>query len=43
MQLFYNGLKEEVKDELYKVDCPDSLDEYIGIAIRIDKRLYAWK
>jgi hypothetical protein len=38
--LFYNGLKEDVKDELYKVDYLNSLDEYIGIAIRIDKRLY---
>jgi hypothetical protein len=43
MQLFYNGLKEDVKDKLYKVDRLDLLDEYIGIAIRIDKRLYTWK
>ena len=38
MQAFYEGLKEEVKDELYKVDRPDSLNEYIAIAIRIDDR-----
>ena len=38
MQAFYEGLKEEVKDELYKVDRPDSLDDYIAIAIRIDDR-----
>ena len=37
------GLKEEVKDELYKVDRPETLDDYIVIAIRIDDRLYAWK
>jgi hypothetical protein len=43
MQLFYNGLKEDVKDKLYKVDRPNSLNEYIGIAIWIDERLYTWK
>jgi hypothetical protein len=31
--LFYNRLKEDVKDELYKVDRPNSLDKYISIAI----------
>ena len=36
MQLFYNGLKEEVKDVLYDKDRPDILDAYIVIAIRID-------
>jgi hypothetical protein len=43
MQLFYDGLKEEVKDELYKVDRPDNLDGYIAMAIRIDDRQYARK
>ncbi|KAL2125799.1 hypothetical protein VTI74DRAFT_2715 [Chaetomium olivicolor] len=43
MRLFYDGLKEEVKDELYKIDRPDSLDEYIAMAIRIDDRLYQRK
>jgi hypothetical protein len=38
--LFYNGLKEDIKDKLYKVGRPNSLNKYIGIAIRIDKRLY---
>jgi hypothetical protein len=33
MQLFYNRLKEEVKDKLYKVDYSNSLNKYIGIAI----------
>ena len=43
MQLFYDGLREEVKDELYKADRPDTLDEYIAMAIRIDDRQYARK
>ena len=43
MQLFYDGLKEDVKDELYKEDRPGTLDEYIAKAIRIDDRLYARK
>ena len=38
MQLFYDGLKDEVKDVLYEKDRPDTLDEYIAIAIRIDDR-----
>jgi hypothetical protein len=36
MQLLYDSLKESVKDELYKVDRPDTLDEYIAIAICIN-------
>ncbi len=36
MQLFYNGLKEEVKDVFYNRDRPNTLDEYIAIAIKID-------
>ena len=43
IQTFYEGLKEEVKDELYKVDRLDSLDEYIAITIRIDDRQYTCK
>ena len=43
MQLFYDGLKEEVKDELYKNDRPETLDEYIAMAIRIDDRQYSRK
>jgi hypothetical protein len=41
--LFYNGLKEEVKDELYKVDCSNSFNKYIVKAIWINKRLYIYK
>lgn len=36
--LFYTGLKEDVKDKLYKEDRPDILDEFIAKAIRIDNR-----
>ena len=43
MQLFYNGLKEEVKDVLYDRDRPDTLDEYIAMAIKIDDRQYSRK
>ncbi len=43
MQLFYNGLKEEVKDVLYDRDRPDTLDEYIAMAIKIDDRQYSCK
>jgi hypothetical protein len=41
--LFYNGFKEEVKDELYAKDRPDILDKYIAIAIRINNRIYSRK
>lgn len=41
--MFYNGLKEDVKDELYKEDRPKTLDEYIAKVVKIDDRLYARK
>ena len=43
IQLFYKGLKEEVKDKLYRLDYPAIFDEYIKIAIRINNYLYAQK
>ena len=43
IQLFYKGLKEEVKDELYCLDRPTILDKYIEIAIQIDNYLYIQK
>ena len=43
MQLFYEGLKEEVKDKLYCLDRPAMLDEYIEIAMWIDDYLYIQK
>ncbi|KAM4057640.1 retrotransposon gag protein domain-containing protein [Hirsutella rhossiliensis] len=38
MSRFYDGLKEEVKDELYKENRPDNLSDYIAMAVRIDDR-----
>jgi hypothetical protein len=40
MTYYYNGLKEDVKDELYKIDRPDHFDEYAEEAIKIDNRNY---
>ncbi|KAM3516549.1 hypothetical protein MY4038_010368, partial [Beauveria bassiana] len=41
MEFFYEGLKEDVKDEIYKKDRPDTLDAFIEMAIKIDNRNYA--
>lgn len=39
--MFYQGLKEEVKDELVKIITPpEEFLEYVELAIRIDTRLY---
>ena len=40
MEVFYRGLKSEVKDELYKADRPDNLNEYVAMAVKIDERQY---
>jgi hypothetical protein len=40
MTRFYEGLKDDVKDDLYKENMPDTLAKYIQHAIRIDDRLY---
>ena len=37
---FYRGLKDEVKDELYKMDRPATLAQYIAMAVKIDNRQY---
>jgi hypothetical protein len=37
---FYDGLRDNVKDELSKKDRPKTLHEYVTEAIRIDNRLY---
>jgi len=37
---FYEGLKDDVKDNLYKKDIPDTFIEYIQYTIRIDNYLY---
>lgn len=41
MELFYDGLRENVKDEIAKEDRPDNFDEFVSKAIKIDNRLYA--
>src|SRR5690606_27974976 len=38
MSAFYEGLKEEVKDELYRDEEPNTLTKYIAMAVRIDNR-----
>ncbi|KAL5611280.1 hypothetical protein FOBRF1_007397 [Fusarium oxysporum] len=40
MEIYYRGLKEEVKDELYLADRPEDLTTYITMAIKIDERQY---
>ena len=40
MAQFYEGLKDEVKDELVKEDRPDEFSKYAAMAVRIDNRLY---
>lgn len=40
MEYFYDGLREDVKDELSKVDKPDEFNEYVEMAIKIDNRNY---
>jgi len=40
MNFFYAGLKDSVKDELYKADRPDSLAKFIERAVKIDNRNY---
>ncbi|KAG6292004.1 hypothetical protein E4U09_003620 [Claviceps aff. purpurea] len=41
MELFYDGLREDVKDEIAKEDRPDTFDEFVSKVIKIDNRLYA--
>ena len=40
MRCFYQGLREDVKDELAKEERPEHLSVYIAMAVRIDQRLY---
>jgi RNase H-like domain found in reverse transcriptase/Reverse transcriptase (RNA-dependent DNA polymerase)/Integrase zinc binding domain/Chromo (CHRromatin Organisation MOdifier) domain/Domain of unknown function (DUF4939)/Retroviral aspartyl protease/Integrase core domain len=37
--LFYQALRDEVKDELCKYDRPTSIEDYYSMAIRIDNRI----
>ncbi|TID01834.1 Retrotransposon-derived protein PEG10 [Colletotrichum higginsianum] len=38
--MFYNNLKDEVKDEIIKLDRPEDFLQYAELAIKIDNRLY---
>lgn len=40
MAVFYRGLKDSVKDVLCMKDRPDTLTEYMAMAIQIDNNLY---
>ncbi|TQW01355.1 gag protein [Cordyceps javanica] len=40
IEIFYQGLKEEVKDDIYRIDRPELLDDFIEIVIKADNRLY---
>jgi len=40
MSRFYEGLKDDVKDDLYKKDKPNNLVEYMQRIIKIDDRNY---
>lgn len=41
--IYRRGLAEEIKDELARRDDPDSLEDLISMATKIDSRLYARK
>lgn len=41
MELFYDGLREDVKDEIAKEDRPDDFDKFVEKIIKVDNRLYA--
>ncbi|KAL0929364.1 reverse transcriptase domain protein [Colletotrichum truncatum] len=38
--MFYQGLKDEVKDEIIKIDRPDDFLQYAELAIKIDNQLF---
>ncbi|EXX79652.1 hypothetical protein RirG_003520 [Rhizophagus irregularis DAOM 197198w] len=40
IEMFYQGLREEVKDDIYRIDRPELLDDFIEIVIKADNRLY---
>ncbi len=40
MMRFYEGLKDDIKDNLYKEDILDIFIEYIQYTVKIDDRLY---
>ncbi|RYP67834.1 hypothetical protein DL771_007011 [Monosporascus sp. 5C6A] len=42
MAKLFNGLRKEVQEELFKLERPDHLVNYIVIAVKIEDRQYAW-
>jgi hypothetical protein len=38
--MFYQGLKEEVKDEMARHDRPKDFLQYVELAVKLDNRLY---
>ncbi len=40
MELFYDRLRENVKDEIAKEDRPDTFDEFVSKIIKVDNRLF---
>ncbi len=38
LRLFYNALSEEIKDDIFKCDRPDTFEEYKNLAISIESR-----
>ncbi|RYP29015.1 hypothetical protein DL767_006941 [Monosporascus sp. MG133] len=40
IDIFYKGLKDDVKDEIVKMARPTTLDKYIAKAVKIDNRQY---
>ena len=38
--VFYDGLREDVKDDLYREDRPELFDDFVDLAIKCDNRLY---
>ncbi len=41
MELFYDRLRENVKDKIAKEDRPDNFDEFVSKIIKVNNRLYA--
>lgn len=40
MQIYYQGLKEEVKDDIYREERPALFDDFADMVIKADNRLY---
>lgn len=40
MSQFYEGLREDVKDEISKMDRPDDFAKYVAMAVRIDNCVF---